>query len=349
MNFIVIPSLNPTNELPSLIDELGEREKIIIVDDGSSDKTIFDTLKLRANVFLITHPENKGKGAAIKTAAAFIAEHFPSSGFVTADDDGQHTADDIIKVRAAIDQSPGALILGVRNFSERDVPIRSKMGNFSTSVIFKIRTGRTLRDTQTGLRGIPASLVGKLGEIPGTRFDYEITMLTQFSDQNVPFVYVPISTVYKSGGRKSNYRTFTDSVKVIKGILYRSQPRGVFQFSKFGLSSFLSACIDVGLYYVFYQFMPILPALYIARLLSGVFNFTVNRNLVFESKESRVRSAIKYIILFTIQLVLMANLTDFAVSLGMNEYIAKIVIDLILFTISFIIQRQLVFRKKAKE
>jgi glycosyltransferase involved in cell wall biosynthesis len=349
MNFIVIPSLNPTNELTALIDELGDREKVIIVDDGSSDKSIFDTLKLRANVFVLTHPENRGKGAAIKTAAAFIAENFPAAGFVTADDDGQHTAEDIIKVRAAIENSHGALVLGVRDFSERKVPIRSKMGNFSTSVIFKIRTGRTLHDTQTGLRGIPAALVGKLGEIPGTRFDFEITMLTQFSDQNIPFVYVPISTVYKSGGRKSNYRTFTDSVKVIKGILYRSQPRGVFQFSKFGLSSFLSACVDVGLYYVFYQFLPVLISAYVARLISGVFNFTVNRNLVFDSKESRARSAIKYILLFAVQLVLTANLTDLLVNAGANVLISKIVIDLALFTLSFIIQKKLVFRKKAKE
>jgi putative flippase GtrA len=349
MNFIVIPSLNPTNELPALIESIGERERFVIVDDGSSDKTIFDTLKQRANVFVLTHPENKGKGAAIKTAAAFIAENFPAAGFVTADDDGQHTAEDIIAVRAATDRNPNALILGVRDFSKKGVPVRSKMGNFSTSVIFKIRTGRTLRDTQTGLRGIPAAFVGTLSEIPGTRFDFEITMLTHFSDRNIPFVYVPISTVYKSGGRKSNSRTFTDSVKVIRGILYRSQPSKVLEISKFGISGLLSAGIDVGLYYAFYQFIPLLPALYAARLLSGAFNFTVNRNLVFESKESRARSAVKYIILFSVQLLLMANLTNFAVSQGANEYIAKILIDIMLFILSFIVQKRLVFRKKLRE
>jgi putative flippase GtrA len=133
---------------------------------------------------------------------------------------------------------------------------------------------------------------------------------------------------------------------VIKGILYRSQPSKIFQISKFGLSSFLSACVDVGLYYVFLQFMPVLISAYVARLISGAFNFTINRNLVFESKESRVRSAIKYIILFAVQLVLTANLTDLLVETGANVLLSKIAVDLTLFTASFIIQRQLVFRKK---
>jgi glycosyltransferase involved in cell wall biosynthesis len=346
MNFIVIPSLNPTEELPKLIDSLGERERIIVVDDGSSDKSIFDSLRSRVNVFVLTHPENRGKGAAIKTAAAFIAENFPAAGFVTADDDGQHTAADIKAVRVATDKNPAALILGVRNFSGDTVPIRSKMGNFSTFVIFKLRTGKTLRDTQTGLRGIPAALVGELLTIPGNRFDFEITMLTQFADCGTEFICVPISTVYISGGRKSNYRTFRDSVRVIRGMLYRRQPSKAFQFSKFGLSGILSAGVDIGLYYILLSFLPVLQSAYIARLISGVFNFTLNRNLVFQSNESPARSAIKYIILFAVQLVLTANLTDFAVNAGANELLSKIAVDLALFTVSFVIQRKIVFRKK---
>jgi glycosyltransferase involved in cell wall biosynthesis len=348
MNFIVIPSLNPTDELPKLIDRLGDREKIVVVDDGSSDKTIFEKLRLLPNVFVLTHPENRGKGAAIKTAAAFISENFPDAGLITADDDGQHTVADIKAISEATDKNPDSLILGVRDFSGKDVPVRSKMGNFSTYVFFKLRTGKTLRDTQTGLRGIPASLVKALLEIPGNRFDFEITMLTQFSDNNIPFVCVPINTVYISGGRKSNYRTFSDSYRVIKGILYRRKPSKALQISKFGLSGILSAGVDIGLYYIFLNFMPVLESAYIARAISGIFNFTLNRNLVFESTESRARSAVKYLILFAVQLVLTANLTDFLVNAGANELLAKIAVDLSLFTLSFVIQRRIVFRKKQK-
>jgi dolichol-phosphate mannosyltransferase len=348
MNFIVIPSLNPGSELVKLIDDLGNRERIVLVDDGSDDKAVFEKLAERTNVFVITHEVNKGKGEALKTAAEYVLRNFPGSGIVTADDDGQHMPEDIIKVKNAVDRNPGALVLGVREFSGENVPLRSKMGNKTTSVIFRIRTGRKLGDTQTGLRGIPAELVKTLPQIPGSRFEYEISMLTTFADLGVDFVMVPVHTVYQTGARKSNYKTVSDSIKIAKSIARKNIHKArIIQFSKYGLSGIVSAAVDFGLYYVFSLYMPVLVSAYIARLISGVFNFTVNRNLVFKASESRARSAVKYIILFAVQLVLTANLTDFLVGAGGNEYISKIAVDLTLFTISFVIQRKFVFKKKA--
>jgi putative flippase GtrA len=348
MNFIVIPSLNPTDKLTMLVDALGDRERIILVDDGSKDKRIFDNLRKRTNVFVLTHPENYGKGEAIKTAAAFVSENFPEYGIVTADDDGQHTPEDIFAVKKALRNNPGALVLGVRDFSGKDVPRRSRFGNKSTSLIFKIRTGRSLSDTQTGLRGIPAKLIKHLTEIPGSRFEYEITMLTDFSDRDIPFVYVPIKAVYSTGARKSYYKTFSDSVRVIGGILYRRKSSKVLQFSKFGVSGILSAAVDVGLYYLLSFSIPVLAAAYIARLVSGIFNFSINRFLVFSSNEKTSRSAVKYLILFAVQLVLTANLTDLLVGIGANILLSKIAVDLTLFTLSFIIQRRIVFKNRSK-
>jgi dolichol-phosphate mannosyltransferase len=334
--------------LTELIDKLGEREKIVLVDDGSNDKTLFEKLSERTNVFVLTHEMNKGKGEAIKTATAYVLRNFPGAGIVTADDDGQHTPEDIIAVKNAIDRNPNALILGVREFSGDDVPIRSKMGNKTTSVFFKMRTGRKLEDTQTGLRGIPASLLKTLPQIPGSRFEYEISMLTTFSDMGIDFVLIPIRTVYQEGSRKSNYKTVSDSIKIAKSIARKNFHRArIIQLSKFGLSGIVSAGVDLGLFYVLSLYIQVLPAAYIARIFSGIFNFTVNRNLVFKASESRGRSAVKYLILFAVQLVLTANLTDLLVNLGGNALISKIAVDLVLFTVSFIIQRKIVFKKKS--
>ena len=146
-------------------------------------------------VTLLQHHVNLGKGRALKTAFNYYLNYFPDGiGVVTADGDGQHAPEDIIKCVERLRHSPEALILGVRDFSGKDVPLRSRVGNKITRTILKWAIGAPISDTQTGLRGIPRWFLKQILPLKGERFEFETSMLvagkeaqigTQYGDAEV--------------------------------------------------------------------------------------------------------------------------------------------------------------------
>ena len=101
-HIIVIPSLKPDSRLVELIADLKEKgfQQIVVVDDGSGPayRHFFDECEA-LGCTLLTHEKNRGKGAALKTAAAYIRSHFGSDAdMITADADGQHLPEDILRV-----------------------------------------------------------------------------------------------------------------------------------------------------------------------------------------------------------------------------------------------------------
>lgn len=99
---VIIPTLNPDEKLITLVEKLKKMDlHIVIVNDGSKKiyKSIFEILKSKFQCDLCSHPKNMGKGVALKTGISYVAQTYPECcGYVTADDDGQHTPEDILKV-----------------------------------------------------------------------------------------------------------------------------------------------------------------------------------------------------------------------------------------------------------
>lgn len=130
-------------------------DDILLVDDGSKpeNKAFFPT---GDGITLLVHEVNRGKGAALKTALRYILQNRPAScGAVTCDGDGQHLAKDARRVCEDMLQN-GTYSLGVRDFSLPDVPKKSRIGNRASAAALALVSGVSLRDTQTGLRAIPA-------------------------------------------------------------------------------------------------------------------------------------------------------------------------------------------------
>ena len=131
---------------------------------------------------------------------------------VTADADGQHAINDIDRVARAAMNLPSRLILGVRQFTN-DTPLRSRFGNKLTRVLFKLQTGVTVSDTQTGLRGFHSDLILFMLEIEGDRYEYEMNMLTQAS-QRYQITEVPIQTIYIDDNASSHFRPIKDGLLI---------------------------------------------------------------------------------------------------------------------------------------
>ena len=181
---VVIPALNPMQNLPTFVQELLKLgiSQIIVVNDGSdsSYNGVFQEIRQMERCTLITHPENRGKGRALKTAFTYFLKNFSHlDGVVTADADGQHGIEDICNICERLSRNEGTLILGVRNLKEQNVPKRSYIGNTLCSNIFGFLYNCYLEDTQTGLRGIQTDMLLWMTKMNGESYDYEINMLIQ--------------------------------------------------------------------------------------------------------------------------------------------------------------------------
>ena len=153
---IIIPAYEPDEKLIRLVGELKEKCdcKILIVDDGSGEK--YDWIFERAENFgavVVRYNKNKGKGGALKTAFNIVKNWDDAEEIVTADCDGQHLPEDIMKIMKEVKTNKSKIILGARHFTGK-VPFRSIFGNKLTSIVFLLAKGKKITDTQTGLRGI---------------------------------------------------------------------------------------------------------------------------------------------------------------------------------------------------
>lgn len=205
---VLIPAYDPDARLLPLLKALGEVfARIVLVDDGSvRGREILSAASPLVERVLV-HAANRGKGAALKTGLAYIG----AEDVVTADADGQHTIADIVRVADALSECRGGLVLGERALAG-DVPLRSRFGNAFTRLVFRL-AGVRVTDTQTGLRGIPGSLVERVAAIPGDRYEYELLMLLDTRRHAERPCTVPIETVYFDGNKGSHFRPFGDSVR----------------------------------------------------------------------------------------------------------------------------------------
>lgn len=336
--YIVIPAYEPDEKLTGLIDELSEKNifKLIVVDDGSSSdkKEIFESVKNKAH--LLIHEVNRGKGAAMRTAFTYIKENCKDNYYViTADADGQHKPEDIIRVAEALNEHPDKLVMGCRRF-KGDIPLRSRIGNNMTKAVFKFAAGVGVSDTQTGLRGFSSRLTEFMLGLSGDRYEFEMNMLLEAARDGIGFFEVPIETVYLNENKSSHFDPIKDSFRIYKDIL------------KFSCSSLLSFCVDYVLYSVIFTFSgSIKLSNIIARMFSSIFNFMLNKKVVFKNKENLYKTALKYFLLAAVILAVNTFLLGIIVKYVIkNEYIAKMIVEILLFLFSWTAQRSFVFKKK---
>ena len=353
---IVIPALNPDEKLPAYCRELRAitDAPIVVVDDGSSPdcQPIFDECaRTVSGVTILRHEVNHGKGRALKTAFSHLLSSCPDLvGCVTADADGQHSAPDVLRCMDALRASPDALVLGCRTFTGRGVPFRSRLGNLSVRIPFFLATGRPFADTQTGLRAIPAAFMRELLGVPGERFDFETRMLLAIGRR--PLVQVPIRTIYIDGNRSSHFRPFQDTVRITSIVL--SAPR-IRTFALFVAVSLLSWVVDQRAFSAFFRLVfrdgfpsRLLASVACARVLSLVFNYLANRHVVFRCDATSARGSFPRYLLLAIPLLLASwGLTHCATKVWPGVRLVellKMAADLLLFIVSFAVQKLFVFR-----
>lgn len=348
---VVIPSLDPDDRLLKVIRGVQEKgfSDILLVDDGSAPENqhYFETAQTELGCEVLHHPKNLGKGRALKTAFQWlIGNRKEQRGCVTIDGDDQHHPEDIAAcVELMLKQEHDALVLGARDFNADNVPPKSRFGNKLTSFVFRVFCGLKVSDTQTGLRVFPRGIWARMLEIAGERFEYETNMLLVCKNAGIPLVEQNIRTIYIDENKTTHFHPVKDSLRVYGIIL------------KFFLSSVLSFLIDYVLYNVFnvaFKSMGFAKHLFLAtvlaRILSSIFNFTFNRKAVFRSKAPLAITVARYYILWAVQLMtsyfLVALLSKPFGDSTLAQAIFKLIVDTLLYFVSFRVQQAWVFRER---
>ena len=334
---VLIPAYKPDRRLNDLTKALLERgfSRIFVIDDGcgAAYADIFDDL--RGKVTVLTHETNRGKGAGLKTGIREIMKT-PGMGVVTADADGQHAPDDIARVADALLAQPDVLILGARD--KKAMPLRSRLGNTLTCALFSLLTGLRLTDTQTGLRGLPASALESFCALEGDRYEYEINMLIKANEMKLPVREVTIRTIYLDNNASSHFHGLKDGLKIYR-LMFR-------QAGRFCASSLLSALVDylgfiicgcvLGLSAVSSQI--------IARVISSLFNYAINSRVVF-GKRAGIQSFLKYYALALCVLICSCVGIKLLTLLRLPRLLAKVLVDVTLYIVSYRVQSGRIFNK----
>lgn len=221
---VIVPSYDPDEKLNLVVEGLIAEgfHDIVLVNDGSRADCVhfFEEAAQHSEVTVLTHEVNRGKGRAMKTAFAWCIKNRPDTlGVVTVDGDNQHRPKDVRACCEAMCRAPGVLWLGVRDFSQEQVPLRSRFGNTVTRTVMKLGCGVSVTDTQTGLRATGAKNLPFLCRVDGERYEYETEMLLAARREHIPIQEVVIDTVYIDENQTSHFDTLRDSWRIYKIIL----------------------------------------------------------------------------------------------------------------------------------
>jgi glycosyltransferase involved in cell wall biosynthesis len=328
----LIPSYEPDEKLEGIVKELVEEKfKVVVVNDGSSKdyEKYFDSIRKICHV--IEYDVNQGKGHALKTGFEYIKETYKDYIVITMDSDGQHTVKDAKRLCEYTEQHPKELVIGKRIRSGK-TPLRSKIGNGITKVVYYLTTGVNVYDTQTGLRCFTKELMDFSLGVKGERFEYEMNVLLEAPLEGITITEMEIETIYYNNNSGSHFKAFRDSFRIYKEIL------------KFSLSSIISFIID----YIIYTIVLLLTASInvsniVARIISATCNYTINKKFVFNSNRKVSSTLLEYALLAIFILIVNTLLLNILCIIGINAFIAKVLVEILLFTISWLIQKKKIF------
>ncbi len=219
--FIIIPAYNAARALPDVLEDLkrelsrrsGPVPEVVVVDDGSTDGT--SKCAHEFGVRVLRHPENLGKGAALRTGLS----HAQASGArsaVTMDADGQHQAQDAL---ALLDHPapPHAFVIGVRDLKAAHAPRANRASNAFSNLVISAFARTKLLDTQCGLRRYPLPLTFEVDSgAPG--FAFEADVLLRAARAGARIEHMPVSVHYPED-RTTHFDSVRDPAKIVYFVL----------------------------------------------------------------------------------------------------------------------------------
>lgn len=222
---VVIPALNEERAIRDVaLDALRYCEKVIVVDDGSSDRTseVVADLPLER----IRHATPQGKALALSDGFARALEN-GCDGVLTMDGDGQHAAADLPRLLAAAKQYPNHIVIGARLLGKDAQPGRNRFGNRVADFFVSWTCGQRIADTQSGQRYYPRAVVELALTLPHDGFVFESEILIEAANRGIRTISVPIHSRYEDDRRASHFKPIRDVARITRMIAARLIPHGM--------------------------------------------------------------------------------------------------------------------------
>lgn len=212
---VLLPAYNEEKNIQIVLRDVKKYipdSKIVVVDDGSEDRT--NELASQAGVTVLKHEANKGKGEALNTGFDYFLKKQPEIDVVIiADADRQYSIDEIVKVLEPLQKGEADFVMGYRNW--RKVPYANAMGNFIWRILFNFFFKTNLKDTNCGYIGLTKKTIKTIGKFYGG-YIIENAMLRDALKNGIRIKQVPVIVKYKKGNM-SNLSHFS---RMFFGILY---------------------------------------------------------------------------------------------------------------------------------
>jgi glycosyltransferase involved in cell wall biosynthesis len=211
---IIIPAFNEEKTLGKLLKRISPiipLKNVLVVDDGSSDKT--SLIARRAGSRILRFKNNQGKGQALRAGFDFAIENGYDAA-ITMDADGQHDPDEIPKFLSNLIKCGADLLIGTREQNLSEMPYLRFLVNKTTSLVTSILAGCRIHDSQSGYRLIKRNLIKKINLKTG-RFQTETEIIVKAARAGFYIREVPIKTIYFEKF-KSYINPFVDTVRFIR-------------------------------------------------------------------------------------------------------------------------------------
>ncbi len=190
--WVIIPAYNEAKYLERVLKKLLQyHQKVILVDDGSTDNTAKIASKLINDV--LVHQINLGKGAAMKTGALYAFKKKQAKAIIFFDADDQHDPAEIKNFIRQLKQDHD-VVLGVRTLNA-DMPLIRFLGNKFASVLINIILGKYFADIPSGYKAFTKKAFQKINW-QSTGYEVETEIAVRIAKNKLDFVEIPISTIY---------------------------------------------------------------------------------------------------------------------------------------------------------
>jgi len=215
----VIPCYNEQETIYGVVKEvLKYVEKVVVINDGSLDKT--EREAKRAGALVLNHTKNLGKGAALKTAFNYL-RRLECKAAIVLDGDGQHDPAEVMQIVGPIIDGKADMVIGSR-FIEgaHKIPFYRKIGQMVLNFMTNWGSRVWVSDSQSGFRSFSFEAI-KVMKFQEKGFSVESEMQFIAGRQGLRVVEIPISTIYNG---KAKRNPFVHGFNVLFRVLWFTLP-----------------------------------------------------------------------------------------------------------------------------
>ena len=212
---VIIPVYNEENSIKNVIERIPNHHnyEIILVDDGSTDKSVLKIKELKQeNIRILQHQKNLGYGAALITGF----KNATGNLIVTLDSDGQHKPEEIEKMMKPILQNKADVVIGSRYLGNCDykIPLLTRIGEYFVNICFLTLFRQRVGNNQNGYRCFRKEILKLLNENIYVGMGFSTEFLFECAHNNLKILEVPISLRSREHGT-----SYVNLLEIFKSIL----------------------------------------------------------------------------------------------------------------------------------